>query len=193
MKNLSKKVPLSLTNHKEKDLLVWVDLEMTGLDPQEHVIIEIACLITDGSLNLVAEGPEIVIHYPETILQKADQWSYEQHSKSGLLDRSRQSKVDLKEAETQLLEFLGKYMQPRTSPLAGNSVWQDRRFLIKYMPRLEAFFHYRIVDVSSVKELVRRWYPNLPEFKKNKAHSSLADIYESIAELRYYRERVFVP
>jgi len=192
VKASSKRVQLSTIDYQHQDLLVWVDLEMTGLDPQEHVIIELACVLTDPSLKVVAEGPHIVIHYPDEILQKADEWSYEHHSKSGLLDLSRRSSIDLKTAEEEIVEFLAQYIKPKTSPLCGNSVWQDRRFLIKYMPKFESFLHYRIVDVSTIKELVRRWYPTLPEFKKKKSHNSLADIYESIAELMYYREHVFV-
>jgi oligoribonuclease len=171
--------------------LVWIDLEMTGLNPETSVILEIAAVVTDGSLTTVAEGPDIAIHYPDKTLQNMERWSKTQHESSGLLERARASSVTCRKAEQQVLAFLSKHCKKSKSPLCGNSVWQDRRFLIKYMPELEAFFHYRNVDVSSIKELAKRWYPSLPVYKKKKAHLALSDIKESINELRYYREKVF--
>jgi oligoribonuclease len=172
--------------------LVWIDLEMTGLDPEKDVILEIATIVTDGFLEIEAEGPNTAIHYPEEVLQGMDEWSRAHHQESGLTDRVRASTHDPGSAERMTLEFLAGRCQEGESPLCGNSVWQDRRFLIKYMPRLEAFLHYRNIDVSSIKELVQRWYPSLSAYEKQKAHLALSDIKESINELRYYRENVFV-
>ena len=173
--------------------LVWIDLEMTGLNPETSVILEIAAVVTDGSLQTVAEGPDIAIHYPDKILQGIEPWSKRQHTSSGLLERVGTSSVDCQKAEGEVLAFLSKHCKKGESPLCGNSIWQDRRFLIKYMPKLEAFFHYRNIDVSSIKELAKRWYPSLPVYKKEKAHLALSDIKESINELKYYREKVFIP
>jgi oligoribonuclease len=172
---------------------VWLDLEMTGLDPETCVILEIATVVTDGSLQIAAEGPDIAIHYPDTILQGIEPWSKRQHTSSGLLDRVRASSVDCSRTEEAVLSFLSKHCKKGKCPLCGNSVWQDRRFLIKHMPKLEAFFHYRNIDVSSIKELAKRWYPSIPAYKKKKAHLALSDIRESISELKYYRERIFLP
>ena len=173
--------------------LVWIDLEMTGLNPETSVILEIAAVVTDGSLQTVAEGPDLAIHYPDQILQSMESWSKTQHGSSGLLERVRASSVDCRQAEKTVLGFLSKHCRKGESPLCGNSIWQDRRFLIKYMPKLEAFFHYRNIDVSSIKELAKRWYPSLPVYRKKKAHLALSDIQESINELKYYREKVFLP
>ena len=173
--------------------LVWIDLEMTGLNPDTSVILEIAAVVTEGSLTTVAEGPDIAIHYPDKILQAIESWSKRQHESSGLLERVRTSSVDCRKAEREVLRFLSKHCKKGESPLCGNSIWQDRRFLIKYMPKLEAFFHYRNIDVSSIKELAKRWYPSLPVYKKKKAHLALSDIQESINELKFYREEVFRP
>jgi oligoribonuclease len=172
---------------------VWIDLEMTGLNPETCVILEIAAVVTEGSLQTVAEGPDIAIHYPDKVLKSIESWSKKQHESSGLLDRVRDSSVDCPTAEREVLGFLSKHCKKGASPLCGNSIWQDRRFLIKYMPRLEGFFHYRNIDVSSIKELAKRWYPGLPVYEKKKAHLSLSDIHESISELKYYREKVFLP
>lgn len=172
--------------------LIWIDLEMTGLDPQTHVILEIASIVTDGHLNIIAEGPDMAINHPEHILSSMEEWSREHHQASGLLDRVKASSFNCQRAEEETLAFVSRYCEKGKSLLCGNSVWQDRRFLTKYMPRLEAFLHYRIIDVSSVKELVRNWYPSLPPFKKQKAHLAMSDIVESIKELKYYREKVFV-
>lgn len=172
--------------------LIWIDLEMTGLDPETHVILEIASVITDGHIHIIAKGPDIAIKHPEHILSSMDEWNREHHQASRLLDRVKASSFNCRGAEEETLDFVSRYCEKGTSPLCGNSVWQDRRFLIKYMPRLEAFLHYRNIDVSSVKELVKNWYPALPSFKKQKAHLAMSDIEESIRELRYYRENVFV-
>jgi oligoribonuclease len=173
--------------------LIWIDLEMTGLNPETCVILEIAAVVTGGSLATVAEGPDIAIHHPDEVLQGIEPWSKRQHTSSGLLERVGASSVDCRTAEREVLKFLSKHCKKGESPLCGNSIWQDRRFLIKYMPKLEAFFHYRNIDVSSIKELVKRWYPSVPTYKKKKAHLALSDINESINELKYYREKVFLP
>ena len=175
------------------DHLIWIDLEMTGVDPENHVILEIATIVTDGQLELVAEGPCLAINYPEAVLSNMDEWSRSHHQASGLIDRVKTSPLDCGQAEQETLDFLRVHCQERQSPLCGNSIWQDRRFLARYMPALHEFFHYRTIDVSSIKELVKRWYPSLPPFKKEKAHLALTDINESIAELRYYRENIFQP
>ena len=175
------------------DHLIWIDLEMTGVDPENHVILEIATIVTDGQLELVAEGPCLAINYPEAVLSNMDEWSRSHHQVSGLIDRVKTSPLDCGQAEQETLDFLRVHCQERQSPLCGNSIWQDRRFLARYMPALHEFFHYRTIDVSSIKELVKRWYPSLPPFKKEKAHLALTDINESIAELRYYRENIFQP
>jgi oligoribonuclease len=172
--------------------LIWIDLEMTGLDPERHVILEIASLVTDQALNIISEGPCISIHPEAEALSSMDEWSREHHHRSGLLDRAQNSPYDHQAAERSTLSFLSHHSRKGLSPLCGNSIWQDRRFLIKHMSELEAFFHYRNIDVSSIKELVRRWYPAIPRFRKQKTHTALSDIRESIAELRYYREKVFV-
>lgn len=173
--------------------LIWLDLEMTGLDPERQVILEIASIVTDGELDVVAEGPNIAINYPEEILHRMEDWSRAQHGASGLLDRVKASPYDCRQAEEETLKFLSTHCKKEGSPLCGNSIWQDRRFLVKYMPLLESFFHYRNIDVSSVKELVNRWYPSIPAVEKKKTHLALHDIKESIAELKYYRQKVFVP
>ena len=173
------------------DPMIWIDLEMTGLDAENDVIIEIASIVTDDRLHIVAEGPDIAINYPGHILSSMDKWNREHHQASGLLDRVKASSYDCRRAEQETLDFLSRYCKKHLSPLCGNSVWQDRRFLIKYMPTLESFLHYRNIDVSTIKELVGLWYPSLPEYKKNKAHLALSDIHESITELKYYREKVF--
>ena len=175
-----------------KDLLVWIDLEMTGLNPDIHVILEIASIITDSQLNIIAEGPDIVIHYELSELQSMDSWSQEQHAASGLLEKVLTSKIDCHEAERMTLQFISAHCKMGHSPLCGNSVWQDRRFLVKQMPLLDRYLHYRTIDVSTIKELARRWYPSLPTFKKQKQHLALSDIKESIKELKYYREHIFI-
>lgn len=175
--------------------IVWMDLEMTGLDPERERIIEMATLVTDGDLNVVAEGPELVIHQDDALLEAMDEWNTTHHGESGLTERVRTSTTTEAEAERLTLEFVREHCRERLAPLAGNSIHQDRRFLVKYMPALDAYLHYRNVDVSTVKELVRRWYPrqHAAAPAKKEAHRALDDIRESIEELRYYRASVFVP
>jgi oligoribonuclease len=178
--------------NQRKDYLIWLDLEMTGLEPERHVILEIGCSVTDSQLKLIAEGPVFAIKQPSKILNNMDPWSQEQHGKSGLTARCRSSTVSLSEAEDNTLAFLSQYCVPKSSPLCGNSIGQDRRFLCKYMSKLNDFFHYRNIDVSSVKELVKRWYPaNMQAPEKTKTHYVLDDIRESIAELKHYRKTIF--
>ena len=174
--------------------LIWIDLEMTGLKPDTDVIIEIATIVTDRELNVIAEGPVMAIHQSETALAAMDEWNQKQHGGSGLLARVRASAIDTAAAEARTLEFLSPLVDPGTSPICGNSICQDRRFLARQMPRLERFFHYRNLDVSTLKELARRWAPGVSEgFKKEDAHLALSDIRESIRELGYYREKLFMP
>ncbi len=174
-----------------KGPLLWLDLEMTGLDPERNVILEIGSVITDAELNILAEGPVMAVYQPESELSKMDSWCVKHHGKSGLTQRVRDSKILLPQAESETLAFLKKHCKANDSPLCGNSIGQDRRFLAKFMPALEGFFHYRNVDVSTIKELVRRWYPNVKLPKKNKTHQVLDDIRESIEELRFYRKTIF--
>lgn len=171
--------------------LVWIDLEMTGLEPASDVILEIATLVTDGSLDRVEEGPDLVIHQPDEVLEAMNEWNTEHHAESGLTEQVRQSDLSTEEAEQQTLEFLEQYVEPEEAPLCGNTIGQDRRFLYRYMPELSDFLHYRNVDVSSIKELVRRWYGLEPP-EKETAHRALDDIRESIDELRYYRKHAFL-
>ncbi|HWK61650.1 MAG TPA: oligoribonuclease [Eoetvoesiella sp.] len=169
--------------------LVWLDLEMTGLDPEKERIIEAAVIVTEPDLTFVAEGPVVVIHQSDELLDAMDKWNKSTHGKSGLIDKVRASTVTEGQAEAQLLEFLSQYVPAGKSPLCGNTVGQDRRFLVKYMPKLEAFFHYRNLDVSTLKELSLRWKPEVyKSFVKKSRHEALADIYESIDELKHYRE-----
>ncbi|HGM8165083.1 oligoribonuclease [Pseudomonas aeruginosa] len=169
--------------------LIWIDLEMTGLDPDRDVIIEMATIVTDSDLNTLAEGPVIAIHQPEEILAGMDEWNTRQHGQSGLTQRVRESTVSMAEAEAQTLAFLEQWVPKRSSPICGNSICQDRRFLYRHMRRLEGYFHYRNLDVSTLKELAARWAPQVREsFKKGNTHLALDDIRESIAELRHYRD-----
>lgn len=169
--------------------LIWIDLEMTGLLPEQHRIIEIATVITDASLNVLAEGPVIAVHQPEDELAKMDDWNTHQHGKSGLTQRVRESGVDDAEAERRTLEFLALWAPKGASPMCGNSICQDRRFLARWMPQLEDWFHYRNLDVSTLKELCKRWAPEVAKgFSKQSNHLALDDIHDSIAELRHYRE-----
>jgi len=171
--------------------LIWIDLEMTGLDPETHKIIEIATIVTDSELNILAEGPVLAIHQPESELQKMDDWCTTTHTGSGLVDRIRQSDITEDQAVAQTIEFLEKWVPRGKSPICGNSIGQDRRFLYKHMPVLEEYFHYRYIDVSTLKELTRRWKPEvLDGFSKTGTHLALDDIRESIAELKYYRETI---
>ncbi|MCO3054904.1 oligoribonuclease [Pseudomonas aeruginosa] len=169
--------------------LIWIDLEMTGLDPDRDVIIEMATIVTDSDLNTLAEGPVIAIHQPEEVLAGMDECNTRQHGQSGLTQRVRESTVSMAEAEAQTLAFLEQWVPKRSSPICGNSICQDRRFLYRHMPRLEGYFHYRNLDVSTLKELAARWAPQVREsFKKGNTHLALDDIRESIAELRHYRD-----
>ncbi len=178
-------------NQKHHDYLVWMDLEMTGLDPNVDTILEIATIITDGQLNTVAEGPNIVIYQPDAVLDVMGDWCKGHHGDSGLTAKVRASSISMLDAEQQSLEFIKTHVPEGVSPLCGNSIHQDRRFLVPYMPRLEAYLHYRNIDVSTVKELTRRWYPNIEAPKKAGEHLALADVRESIEELKFYREKVF--
>ncbi|KNZ33011.1 MAG: oligoribonuclease [Methylibium sp. NZG] len=169
--------------------LVWIDLEMTGLVPETDRIIEIAVVVTDAQLGNRVEGPVLAIHQSDAALDAMDAWNKGTHGRSGLIDRVKASTVDEADAEAQVIEFLRRYVPKNMSPMCGNSICQDRRFLARTMPRLEAFFHYRNLDVSTLKELAKRWKPEiLAGFKKAQAHTALADIHESIDELAYYRE-----
>jgi oligoribonuclease len=169
--------------------LIWIDLEMTGLDPQNDQIIEIATVVTDGQLNELAEGPVLAIHQPDAVLEAMDEWNTRQHGGSGLTERVRSSQTNAAAAERATLEFLRDWVTEGASPMCGNSICQDRRFMARLMPELERFFHYRNLDVSSVKELARRWAPDVYKgFDKDSSHLALDDIRDSIAELRHYRE-----
>ena len=171
--------------------LIWIDLEMTGLDPQTDVIIEIATIVTDDQLNELAEGPVLAIHQPDAVLDAMDEWNTRQHGGSGLTARVRASTVDAAAAEQATLDFLARWVPPGKSPMCGNSICQDRRFMYRLMPQLERFFHYRNLDVSTLKELARRWAPAVYDgFEKDSSHLALNDIRDSIAELRHYREHL---
>ena len=175
----------------DDDRLVWIDLEMTGLDIKQDRIIEIATLVTDGELNLIAEGPNLAVHVSDEAIAGMDEWNTTHHHRSGLVDRIRSEGVSVEDAQARTLAFLEEHVQPNTAPLCGNSVWNDKRFLEKEMPDIVAFLHYRMIDVSTVKELARRWYPEVPRYEKKGAHLALDDIRESVEELRHFRERVF--
>jgi len=174
------------------DRLIWIDLEMTGLSPERDVIIEIATLITDGNLHLIAEGPSLAIYQSDDILAGMDEWNTRQHGQSGLHKRVRESQISTADAEEQTLKFLRKHVEPGKSPMCGNSICQDRRFMARYMPTLEAYFHYRNLDVSTLKELGKRWKPRVMSgFKKNSNHLAMDDIKDSVEELRYYKSKLF--
>ena len=179
-----------MTDRKQN--LIWIDLEMTGLNPDRDRIIEIATLITDKDLNILAEGPVMAVHQSDTMLSGMDEWNTTTHTGSGLVERVRQSEVDERAAEAATLDFLGDWVERGMSPMCGNSICQDRRFLWRYMPGLEGYFHYRNLDVSTIKELTRRWAPELlAGVKKDSKHQALDDIRDSIEEMRYYRKTVF--
>jgi oligoribonuclease len=177
----------------DKELnLIWIDLEMTGLDPLQERIIEIATVVTDSELNVLAEGPSIAINQPNALIQAMDDWNTNQHGKSGLTERVIQSAVTEAQAESETIEFLKQWVPEGVSPMCGNSIGQDRRFLVRYMPELANYFHYRNLDVSTLKELVVRWKPELTNgFEKKGAHLAMDDVYDSIRELVYYR-KVFI-
>jgi oligoribonuclease len=173
---------------KSDQNLVWLDCEMTGLDPDKERIIEVAVVVTGPQLTPRIEGPVLVIHQSDELLDQMDAWNKGTHGRSGLIDKVKASSVTEADAEKELLAFLAKYLPKGTSPLCGNTIGQDRRFLVKYMPKLEAFFHYRNIDVSTFKELAKRWRPEVySAFKKQQSHTALADVHESIDELEYYR------
>lgn len=174
--------------------LVWIDLEMTGLTVERDVILEIATIITDSELNIIAQGPTFIIHQPDSALSMMEEYVRNMHAKSGLTERVRMSRVSLAQAYEQTLAFIKQYCEKDSAMLAGNSVWQDRAFLSKYMPDIVKFLHYRIIDISAVKMLVRRWYPHSPyaDFKKPDAHRALEDVKESIEEIKHYRKHFFI-
>jgi len=177
---------------QNEENLIWLDLEMTGLDPDTDVIIEMATIVTDKQLNILATGPVIAVHQSDKILTAMDDWNQEHHRKSGLIERVKLSVVDAAHAEQQTLAFLNQWVPAGKSPMCGNSIGQDRRFLYRYMPKLEAFFHYRNIDVSTLKELAARWAPEVKEsFKKKETHQALDDVMESIGEMQHYREHLF--
>jgi len=172
--------------------LIWIDLEMTGLDPERERIIEIATVVTDANLNILAEGPSLAVHQSDALLDAMDEWNTNQHGGSGLVERVRNSHISEAQACARTIEFLRQWVPSGASPMCGNSIGQDRRFLVRYMPELAAFFHYRNLDVSTLKELVRRWKPELENgFAKKGSHLAMDDVYDSIAELAYYRD-VFI-
>lgn len=169
--------------------LVWIDMEMTGLSPDTDRIIEVALVVTDGNLEMVEEAPVLVVHQADSVLDGMDNWNKSNHGKSGLIDKVKASTLDEGTVQAQMLEFLKQHVPARTSPMCGNSICQDRRFLARWMPQLEDYFHYRNLDVSTLKELARRWKPEVANgIKKHGKHEALADIYESIAEMRHYRD-----
>jgi oligoribonuclease len=170
--------------------LIWLDMELTGLQPDADRVIELAMLVTDPQLEIVATGPVLVVHQPDEVLDAMDSWNRSTHAKTGLIERVRASTLSEADAERRALEFVAVHVPPNSSPMCGNSICQDRRFLARWMPRLEAHFHYRNLDVSTLKELVRRWKPELKSFSKEGKHEALADILESLEELKFYRKTV---
>ncbi len=180
---------IAVALEKSDQNLVWIDCEMSGLEPDKERLLEIAVIVTGPHLEPRIEGPVLVIHQSDALLAQMDSWNKGTHGRSGLIDKVRASTLTEAQAEQQILDFVGRYLPKKTSPLCGNTISQDRRFLVNYMPRLEAFFHYRNIDVSTLKELAKRWRPQLyAAFKKQQSHTALADVHESIDELAYYRE-----
>jgi len=174
--------------------LIWVDMEMSGLNPETERILEIAIIVTDAHLNTIATAPVWVVHQEDTVLDAMDAWNKGTHGRSGLIDKVKSSSLDEATVEAQCIAFLKQHIKPGIAPMCGNTVGQDRRFMARYMPKLEAYFHYRNIDVSTLKELCKRWHPELlKDFTKQQAHTALADIEESIEELKYYREKFIVP
>ena len=171
--------------------MVWIDLEMTGLDEKTESIIEIATVITDGELNILAQGPNLAVSVSEKLIAGMDEWNTTHHHRIGLVDRIRNNGVTVAEAEQQTLDFLKQWVSPKTAPLCGNSIWNDRKFLDKEMPLVADYLHYRMIDVSTVKELARRWYPKVEKYQKKLSHLALDDILESIEELAYFRTEIF--
>jgi oligoribonuclease len=183
-----------MSTTRKNDRLVWVDMEMSGLLPETDRILEIAMIVTDGDLNIVAEGPVLVVHQEDAVLDRMDAWNKGTHGRSGLIDKVKASTLSEADVEAACLEFLKQHVKSSISPMCGNTIHQDRRFMNRYMPKLEAYFHYRNIDVSSIKELCKRWQPEIAKgFSKQQAHTALADIIESVEELRYYREKLFIP
>ena len=188
------KAPANTPARPNEFNLIWVDMEMTGLDPDNDRIIEVAVVVTDSNLNVLAEGPVFAIHQPDEVLDRMDAWNKGTHGRSGLIDRVKASTVTEADAEKTLIDFLRHFVPAGKSPMCGNSICQDRRFMVRSMPKLENFFHYRNLDVSTLKELCKRWKPAIVSgFKKHQKHTALADIIESIEELRYYREHFIQP
>lgn len=171
--------------------MVWIDLEMTGLDEKTESIIEIATVITDGELNILAQGPNLAVSVSEELIAGMDEWNTTHHHRSGLVDRIRNNGVTIADAEQQTLDFLKQWVSPKTAPLCGNSIWNDRKFLDKEMPLVADYLHYRMIDVSTVKELAKRWYPKVEKYQKQLSHLALDDILESIEELAYFRTEIF--
>jgi oligoribonuclease len=183
-----------MSTTRKNDRLVWVDMEMSGLLPETDRILEIAMIVTDGDLNIVAEGPVLVVHQEDAVLDRMDAWNKGTHGRSGLIDKVKASTLTEADVEAACLAFLKQHVKSSISPMCGNTIHQDRRFMNRYMPKLEAYFHYRNIDVSTIKELCKRWQPEIAKgFSKQQAHTALADIIESVEELRYYREKLFIP
>lgn len=183
-----------MSTTRKNDRLVWVDMEMSGLQPETDRILEIAMIVTDGDLNIIAEGPVLVVHQEDAVLDRMDAWNKGTHGKSGLIDKVKASTLTEADVEAECLAFLKQHVKSSISPMCGNTIHQDRRFMNRYMPKLEAYFHYRNIDVSTIKELCKRWQPEIAKgFSKQQAHTALADIIESVEELRYYREKLFIP
>ncbi len=181
-----------MKSQQSRENLIWIDLEMTGLDPEKERIIEIATLVTDSQLNILAEGPNIIVSQPKSLLEGMDDWNQNQHGSSGLIDSVKKSVVTEQMAEIETLEFISKYVGQKQSPMCGNTVSHDRRFLIKYMPRLESYFNYRHIDVSSFKEVAVRWMNEAQVYEKQGSHRAMGDIKDSVGELKFYK-KLFLP